>query len=96
MTSQLLRTRPERLRSVGILAGFVAAVPQPADAKLLETRPAVFWGRGDSDAVVSAEAVVRARDFLATHTMLDENVYAGLGHSIDERVLTDLRDYLLR
>lgn len=96
MASQLLRTRPERICKVAFLAGFTAESVQLADARLKDIRPTVFWARGDADAIISDQAVARAALFFAGHAALDARVYPGLGHSIDERVLTDLRDYLTR
>lgn len=94
MATQLLRTRPGRIHRAALLAGFVTGASQVGDPDLLVSKPTVFWARGDSDTVVSGEAVGRAKDFLTSHTALIERVYPGLGHSVDERVLTDLREYL--
>lgn len=96
MATQLLRTRPARIQSTAVLAGFVAGASQIGDTDLLLAKPLVFWAHGDSDTVVSVDAVERAREFLTTHTTVAERVYPGLGHSVDERVLDDLRGYLLR
>lgn len=43
MTTQLLRTRPERVSDAVVLSGFVLDVEQPGDATLADSRPAVFW-----------------------------------------------------
>ncbi|MFW7415118.1 alpha/beta hydrolase [Demequina sp. SO4-18] len=94
MATQLLRTRPERVAATVVLAGFVAGTAQPADALLAERRPPVFWGRGDEDPVIPQEAVSRAAEFLPHHSVLTERVYPGLGHSVDQRVMDDVRDFL--
>ena len=94
MVSQLLRTRPERVDKAAILSGFVLGSPQPADERLSESKPRVFWSHGTADTVIVPESIERTRTFLATHSTPMESEYQGLGHSIDERVLTDLRDYL--
>ena len=94
MTTQLLRTRPERLIRTAVLAGFVAESAQAADAELAEARPDVFWSRGTADTVISDEAHERTRRVLGELTKLHEKVYPGLGHSVDERVLADLREYV--
>ncbi|MFN3867358.1 MAG: alpha/beta hydrolase [Demequina sp.] len=94
MALQLLRTRPERVDATVVLAGFVTEAPQPADARLAEQRPAVFWGRGDADAVIPRATVTLTAGFLPGHSALTERVYPGLGHSVDERVMGDVRAFL--
>jgi len=94
MVSQLLRTRPDRIAKAAMLAGFVAGTPQPADPELVSTRPTVFWSHGTDDTVIVPAAVERTSEFLHTHTTVIDKAYPGLGHSIDERVLDDLREYL--
>ena len=94
MVSQLLRTRPGRIAKAAMLAGFVAGTPQPADPDLVATKPTVFWSHGTADTVIIPAAVERTSEFLHTHTTVIDKAYPGLGHSIDERVLDDLREYL--
>jgi len=94
MVSQLLRTRPDRIAKAAMLAGFVAGTPQPADPDLVAAKPAVFWSHGTADTVIVPAAVERTAEFLHTHTTVIDKSYTGLGHSIDERLLDDLREYL--
>jgi phospholipase/carboxylesterase len=94
MASQLLRTRPDRIAKAAMLAGFVAGTPQPADPELVSTKPTVFWSHGTDDTVIVPAAVERTSEFLHTHTTVIDKAYPELGHSIDERVLEDLREYL--
>ena len=94
MTTQLLRTRPERLKATVILAGFNMDALQPADAKLAATKPKVIYCRGAEDAVVTKDAVARLNTWLQGHTRAITKSYSGLGHSIDERVMNDVADYL--
>ncbi|WP_291382201.1 hypothetical protein [Demequina sp.] len=96
MASQLLRTRPERIANTVILSGFVLAADQPADARLAEERPAVFWGRGTADAVVPEPLVTAASAWLRTHTTLTEKVYPGLAHSVHDQELADVTAHLNR
>jgi len=95
MVSQLLRTRPDRIAKAAMLAGFVAGTTQPADSELVSTKPTVFWSHGTDDTVIVSTAVERTSEFLHSYTAVIDKSYAGLGHSIDERVLDDLRDYLV-
>ena len=94
MVSQLLRTRPDRIAKAAMLAGFVAGTPQPADPELVATKPTVFWSHGTAETVIIPAAVERTSEFLHTHTAVIDKAYPGLGHSIDERVVNDLREYL--
>lgn len=94
MASQLLRTRPERVVAPVILGGFVAGSPQAADADLAERRPAVFWGRGAEDRVITPAAIERTSAFLAQHSTLVERVYPGLGHGISAAEMADVREFL--
>jgi phospholipase/carboxylesterase len=96
MASQLLRTRPERVADTVILSGFVLAADQPADARLAQERPAVFWGRGTADAVVPEPLVTAASAWLKPHTSLTEKVYPGLAHSVHDQELADVKAYLAR
>lgn len=95
MATQLLRTRPSRVTATVILAGFVLGVKQPADEELEVSKPRVIYCRGLNDQVISAEAVSRTESWLAKHTTALTPTYAGLGHSIDERVMADVSDYLV-
>lgn len=94
MATQLLRTRPDRVVAPVVLAGFVLDAPQPADASLLASPPAAFWGRGDSDQVIPAEAVTAAAAFLPQHTRLTERLYPGLGHAISLTELVDVAAFI--
>ncbi len=94
MGTQLLRTRPERVAKLGILGGFALNTPQGADARLAESRPAVFWGRGTADTVIPAAYVEMTREFLEAHTTLTERAYPRLGHSVSTEELADLKAYL--
>jgi phospholipase/carboxylesterase len=94
MATQLLRTRPDRVLAPVVLAGFVLGVPQPADERLAAERPALFWGRGDADGVISTEAVEGAAAFLPGHSALVERVYPGLGHGISAEELADVQAFL--
>lgn len=94
MATQLLRTRPRRILATVILAGFVLNAEQPGDLELEATRPRVIYCRGLSDQVIAADAVVRTEAWLARCTSALTPTYTGLGHSIDERVIQDVSEYL--
>lgn len=94
MATQLLRTRPSRLAATVIVAGFVFGGELPGDAELMGNKPKVIYCRGLQDQVVSREAVGRLNGWLQTHTRAITKTYDGLGHSIDNRVMADIADYL--
>lgn len=96
MASQLLRSRPERISHTVIFSGFVLDTVQPADARLSELMPPVFWGRGTVDTIIPATLVAHAAGWLPQHTTLTEKVYPGLGHSVNDRELADAQDFLSR
>ncbi|WP_421741535.1 alpha/beta hydrolase [Cellulomonas sp.] len=94
MATQLLRTRPHRVRATVVLGGFVQAAEQPADEELTQLRPAVFWGRGAEDHVIAEHAIARTSQWLPTHSTLVERVYPGLGHGIHSEERADVRAFV--
>ena len=94
MATQLLRTRPSRIAATVILAGFVLGAKQPADSDLAKSKPRVIYCRGLNDQVISSDAVSRTESWLARCTAATIKTYDGLGHSIDERVMDDVSEYL--
>lgn len=91
---QTMRTAPERFNYGVVLSGFVVPTSVPGDAVLTRTRPPVFWGRGDRDAVIPSFLIPITSDWLWAHTSVDERVYAGLGHYVSPEELGDLGDFL--
>jgi phospholipase/carboxylesterase len=94
MVTQLLRTQPKRIKAAVILAGFTIPAAQPADGELLATKPQVFYGRGQEDQIIDPDALARTRTWLELHTQATTRIYPGLGHSIDEREMNDVAEYL--
>ena len=94
MATQLLRTRPARIAATVILAGFMFEGDQPADTGLTALKPKVFYGRGAQDERIPREAVKALNVWLQTHTRAQTKAYEGLGHSVDDRVMTDVAAFL--
>nr|WP_246335743.1 phospholipase [Microcella alkalica] len=94
MTTQLLRTRPDRVLAPVILAGFVQTAAQIGDAALQRTRPCALWVRGDMDRVITDAAVQRTENFLRQHATARTTLVPGLGHGISIAVLDEVRDFL--
>ncbi|QOC26493.1 dienelactone hydrolase family protein [Microbacterium hominis] len=91
---QALRLRPERFAFAVNLAGYVDPSPLPADARLAERRPPVFWGRGARDEVIPPAAVAHTVQWLPEHVELSGRVYKGLTHSVSQEELDDVRVFL--
>lgn len=96
MALQLLRTRPERVLAPVVLSGFAAPVTQAGDDALAQSRPPVFWGRGDADPVIPAAMVAHLEEWLAAHADADTRVYPGLGHGITDQTMAEVRTFLAR
>lgn len=94
MALHLLRTRLERVPAAVALAGFVPPGQLAADDTVREALPPVFYGRGDSDPVIWPAAVERTEAWVARHTTATVRVYPGLGHSVNEAELADMRRFL--
>ncbi|WP_296197127.1 alpha/beta hydrolase-fold protein [uncultured Microbacterium sp.] len=91
---QAMRLQPERFAYAVALSGFVAPGALASDAALAASRPPVFWGRGSLDDVIPEALIVHSTDWLPGHVELSGRVYAGLGHSISEPELTDIRTFI--
>lgn len=91
---QALRLRPERFAFAVNLAGYVDPSPLPADARLAERRPPVFWGRGARDEVIPPAAVAHTVQWLPEHVELSGRVYTGLTHGVSQEELDDVRVFL--
>jgi phospholipase/carboxylesterase len=91
---QALRVRPGRFAFAVVLAGYAAPGELPGDAGLAEQRPPVFWGRGSRDEVIPAALVAHTVQWLPAHVDLSGRVYEGLGHSVSQDELADVRAFL--
>ena len=94
MATQLLRTRPERVKATVILSGFIYAGELPGDKELKTTKPKVIYCRGLQDQMISQEAISRINTWLQSHTKAITKTYEGLGHSVDGRVMNDVATYV--
>jgi phospholipase/carboxylesterase len=94
MVTQLLRQAPDRFAAGVVLSGFSLDAVLPGDETLAAMRPPVFFGRGDADRVITADATARISAWLPGHSTLTEKVYPGLPHSISADVLADVSRFL--
>lgn len=94
MATQLLRTRPNRLKATVVLAGFVLGASQPGDSALEASKAKVYYGRGLDDAVIEQGAVSRTESWMNRCTTPVMRRYERLGHSINEEQMADVSEYL--
>ena len=94
MALELLRSRPERIAATVVLAGLVSQEAHEADARLAESRPPVFWGRGEQDGVIWPAAIARTARVLPQISTLTARTYPGLGHGVSQDMLDDVRGFL--
>jgi len=94
MATQLLRTRPERILGTVILSGFVYGGDLPSDLDLRNNKPKVIYCRGLQDQMIPTEAVARINTWLQLHTKAITKTYERLGHSVDDRVMKDVAEYV--
>lgn len=94
MATHLMRHAPERFAGYVNLAGFVIPGTAPADDRLKELRPPVFWGRDAEDPVIPQSAVDRTESWLPSRSHLTVKTYPGIGHSISREELDDVSEFL--
>jgi phospholipase/carboxylesterase len=94
LATHLMRHAPERFASFFNLAGFIVPGEAPADERLGQLRPPVFWGRDVADPVIAASAAARTEQWLPTKSRLTVKTYPGIGHSISREEVADVADFL--
>ena len=95
MATHLMRHAPERFASYVNLAGFIVPGEAPADARLAQLRPPVFWGRDAADPVIPQSAVDRTEQWLPRHSRATIRTYPGVGHSISREEVDDVSEFLV-
>lgn len=91
---QALRLAPDRIDAVVALSGYAAMGDLPNDVALQESKPPVFWGRGNRDDVIPPNLIDHTAQWLPAHAELSGRVYPGLTHSISEQELADVDLFL--
>jgi phospholipase/carboxylesterase len=95
MATQLLRTRPQRISKAILMAGFINPIDLETDADCRKLKPKVLYCRGELDNRISEDSVTKITDWLHANTSLQLKTYSGLGHSVDQRVINDVSNFLL-
>ncbi|MEB4614352.1 alpha/beta hydrolase [Leucobacter sp. M11] len=94
MMTTLFRHRPDRFAAGVNCSGFSVHRELPGDARLLERRPPIFWGRDTADPIITQEAIARTAEWLPAHSSLTERLYPGIAHSISGEELRDIAAFL--
>ncbi|MEX1079428.1 MAG: alpha/beta hydrolase-fold protein [Homoserinimonas sp.] len=95
MATHLMRHAPERFVSYVNLAGFIVPGEAPADERLSQLRPPVFWGRDGADPVIPQSAIDRTKQWLPLRSRLTSRSYPGIGHSISPAEASDVSSFLV-
>jgi len=94
LATHLMRHAPERFASYVNLAGFIVPGEAPADSRLPDLLPPVFWGRDTEDPVIPRSATDRTAQWLPSHSELVARTYPGVGHSISADEVADVAQFL--
>ncbi|MHA6694717.1 alpha/beta hydrolase [Homoserinimonas sp. A520] len=94
MATHLMRHDPDRFACYVNLAGFIVPGDAPADSRLPELLPPVFWGRDPADPVIPQSAMARAEQWLPSRSRLTARTYPGIGHSISAEEVDDVAQFL--
>lgn len=98
VATSVVRRRPELVRAVVGLSGFVVDQPSESfdDAALLARFPKLpfFYGRDQEDPVIGPERAAFSLDWLREHTDLTKVVYAGIGHSVSNQEIGHVGEFL--
>lgn len=94
MATHLMRHAPDRFFSYVNLAGFVVPGEAPADSRLSELMPPVFWGRDTADPVIPQWTADRMEQWLPPRSRLTTRTYPGIGHSISREEVDDVAEFL--
>jgi len=94
-----MRRRPDLVRALVALSGFVFDAPQPGDAELsVRVRSGhgipAFYGRDPADPAIPGFASAFALEFLRDHTALTERSYPGMGHGTSFAEVADVVAFL--
>lgn len=95
LATHLMRFAPERFVAFVNLSGFVVPGECPADERLGELRPPLFWGRDVADPVIPIEATDATERWLPERCTLTRRRYDGIGHGISMEEVDDVRAFLL-
>lgn len=94
-----MRRRPDLVRALVALSGFVFDTAQPGDAELSVRAQSghgipAFYGRDPADPAIPGFASAFALEFLAGHTALTERSYPGMGHGTSFAEVADVVAFL--
>lgn len=94
MASTLLRLRQDAFKAVVGLSGFVLDNQLLAALEPLNNKVPFFWARDEADLVINPDAVEFSKEWLEQNSLLQEELYPGMGHSIGAAELVDASSFL--
>ena len=97
MTLQLARTQPERFAYLVQLSGFVHTGEHDGDVALAKRAPRIpaFQAWGTHDPIISAEATMRTRQWMAEHTEHEPHSYP-MPHAVTPEEVADISEFLTK
>ncbi len=97
VATSLLRHQPRAFACVVGLSGYCVPAEGHSffrDEEVSIARTPLFWGRDQEDPVISAEMIETTHAWLTTHTRLTKVLYSDMLHSISQRELAHVREFL--
>lgn len=94
MASTLLRLRQEAFAAVVGLSGFVLDNTLLAALEPLKTKTPFFWARDVGDLVINPDAADFSAEWLRENTLLQAELYPGMGHRVGAAELIDASSFL--
>lgn len=98
VATSVARRRPELITAVVGLSGYAVDGGSDyfRDAQLTEDQKLqLFWGRGDSDSVITAEKIEFTQQWAGKYTQVEQELYPDLAHGIAAQELTHISAYLI-
>lgn len=95
MTLQLARTQPQRFAYLVQLSGFVHTGEHAGDAALAARTPRIpaFQAWGTHDPIISPEATMRTRQWMASHTAHEPHSYP-MPHAVTAEEVADISAFV--
>ena len=97
MTLQLARSQPERFAYLVQLSGFVHTGEHSGDAELAARDPRIpaFQAWGTHDPIISPDATMRTRQWMAAHTAHEPHSYS-MPHAVTADEVADISAFLTK
>lgn len=96
IATSVARRRPDLVDTLVGLSGYAVAGGEDYfdDAALAARKVPLFWGRGDSDPIITADKISHTDSWAPAHTVLTTQLYPGLAHGVSAEELTHISAFL--